>query len=589
MPQLPPIDSEQERRPTLWAVTGWTGSIQSVAQLYNRQKLKPSVAGSVPMKKTRFRAALQKAVLASSVGPIRILYEYLYRVIAVLTARTLGRDSAVQAVYLRRGCAKGEIVPGVSDIDLAAIVTPYSRDAVRRILAVYDRFKRVWPILDETIDIYDESSFHRNVDRMAHRYRLAEGKETWKLLYGDDFLGDIPSLTIADMAGSIYRELQYWWALYSWQLLASHEARREPFRRNAISYKTVSELLKVRLALIGGELEFSRSRALKKARTGADEATGQLLGRLESVARGRFLKRDEALVDEMGGFALNSVDNVHRELRSSPYFYSSHQAGFRVECYRRHWYWPSTREKYVEGLVDRVESRWSGSLRGAYIGKSFQLDINDFAFLLDIEGPRPTVTDLADLREFHLSSGDPDVLRIHIYLLLESCAVQIDSTPQRGQAQAIGSGVLSPLTSPDLYVLMTQKEYLFAGEVRSELPLTGWTPHLAELAREFRLLQCEKLADHPAVLAHGIFSIFMRALQVMLLESSARQGEALYALTPDSIKEALEGRGMSPPVNLMRLLDWNDSGYQALSHDVSIAAEAAEWIRSLDGELSGGG
>ncbi len=100
-------------------------------------------------------AAAQAAVLRTRDWPVlKTLYRLAYRVSLALFSiafnLTFGRCGAL---YLRRGMASGDWTPGVSDIDLLAILDsagsePESR-SIQKLWRLYGAFKRIFPFFGE--------------------------------------------------------------------------------------------------------------------------------------------------------------------------------------------------------------------------------------------------------------------------------------------------------------------------------------------------------------------------------------------------------------------------------------------------------
>lgn len=139
----------------------------------------------------------------------------LYRVLARLAARRLGKLESVESVYVRRSVACGEVVFGHSDIDFHLLVRPYSslEQEARGLLdlaAYYARLKRLLPCLGDcnvSTKAELESWYH---DRPYTWYR----DRAWLKLYGADW--ERPEGKLSRDGG---RNSLLWWFFWAWERL----------------------------------------------------------------------------------------------------------------------------------------------------------------------------------------------------------------------------------------------------------------------------------------------------------------------------------------------------------------------------------
>jgi len=147
---------------------------------------------------------IQWFVVATSFFPFKQIYIAIYKAVIWFVARQLYKDPFVAAVYLRHGCARDEIVPGISDIDLAMIVRddgslPKDAHFDSRKLQMYkQRYKRLVrhiPLLDSYIFILlDTRLEEKYLTGHQDRYILMEGRANWRLLRGENYLSSLPEL-----------------------------------------------------------------------------------------------------------------------------------------------------------------------------------------------------------------------------------------------------------------------------------------------------------------------------------------------------------------------------------------------------------
>lgn len=72
--------------------------------------------------KKRLKRVLQHCVIYTTVPPLDSFYTWVYGLLASATGRVLASFDGVSAVYVRRGVARSEIVPGMSDLDFLVIM-----------------------------------------------------------------------------------------------------------------------------------------------------------------------------------------------------------------------------------------------------------------------------------------------------------------------------------------------------------------------------------------------------------------------------------------------------------------------------------
>ena len=143
---------------------------------------------------------------AGSLSAVDWLYRLLYRFVVRLTVAGLRREPAVRCIYARRGFAKNEYVPLLSDIDLTLIVDP--EDARRRVAGRFQALRRVFRVLEPQCPIYTPGEFRSLMDpanfpgNRSFLFRILEAPHTWRLLFrrGEaDLLEGLPAPSRAEI------------------------------------------------------------------------------------------------------------------------------------------------------------------------------------------------------------------------------------------------------------------------------------------------------------------------------------------------------------------------------------------------------
>ena len=179
--------------------------------------------------KQRIKRQVQSLVVATSFPPFKQLYIGAYWLVIWLTKRRLAGNPAVLAVYLKRSCATGDIVPGISDIDMAAVVTgrqvasgqkrPGAEKPPDKLAGLnmewYYKYVDYFPILEDFVEIKVWADFQqRHLVRTRALYRLAEAKATWRVIHGEDLLAQLPDVKREDLHQGTYTEIFKWWKIY---------------------------------------------------------------------------------------------------------------------------------------------------------------------------------------------------------------------------------------------------------------------------------------------------------------------------------------------------------------------------------------
>ena len=138
---------------------------------------------------------LRLLVVATAVPPFAWVYRAIYRLVRWLTVRGYRRWPGLRAIYLTRGVAGGDFVPGVSDIDFAVFLEAATAAEQERLRDRHRRWaKRVW-LVDPELLLFDQPSLRVAYARNPYfQFRLNEGRRGWWLLHGHDLLGELEPL-----------------------------------------------------------------------------------------------------------------------------------------------------------------------------------------------------------------------------------------------------------------------------------------------------------------------------------------------------------------------------------------------------------
>lgn len=307
--------------------------------------------------KSSIQDVIQRIVINTSFFPLTYFYKKVYDLSILVASLLLRRVDGVITVYLRRGVAKGEIVYGLSDIDLSVIIEDRGGEeqAVKEMVrATYNRLSRFIPLFPssatELLEVYSLSEFY-NVyeDYDFHRYRFNEGKHTWRLLYGKDLVNELPELEDSELYLPATEELRKWWELLNEEFIP--DLCSTIFKKKYLWYKAIAEAAKVYLLVCHGENVQSREAALSQVKSHLPDEQSCHIDRVQSFLR--HLTSDEDLqADELMSLFMMLVSKSYAEMERKVYADSKGKVAV-VRVPGRHELIPNSN---LDGILDKVES-----------------------------------------------------------------------------------------------------------------------------------------------------------------------------------------------------------------------------------------
>lgn len=525
---------------------------------------------------------LRRFVLATSFPPFLQLYRILYQAAAALAVRMFRHYGAVRSIYMRRGGARGDILPLVSDIDFAVITGPMSDADRADLYDEYESLVRRTTVLDKSLELYSEEEFFRDFERDDYaRFRFTEGKRTWRLVYGRDYVKELPDLSPDELASGLFTEIKVWWALFGWRFFQARKYNDETVTRNNVCFKTVGEVLRMDLALRGKGLAQSRLEAFEKAVPLLNDSARSFVRLVEGIPKTRYRLRRESLVEETMGFLLGHLDSGCDRFTSHP-LASPLGSGEQVIEYDRS---ESHRGQREDSLIDRVaghvRSNWACGIRNVRVTPGAYFNVDELVLFIEPAfDTRPTVGEVTGL---NLALREvPSLLRerIRIFLLLPHAAFQLDPQDLMKSWQTI----LVPYCNPDVFELMGRKDSLVTGEMTALRQGPARTPLVEHFFRAEKTLFYE-LLDHPSVYklcGLDFCRIFWKAAQLVVLNRSAARGSVLYPMTPPAISRALSAEGVAIPGPLLDLDPIYREELRGVERDVGEFIPAAvDYLREI--------
>jgi hypothetical protein len=449
------------------------------------------------------KAFLRRLIVTTSVPPLVSVYRGIYSLLIRAAVWRLKQTSQLRAIYLRRGLAGGEGVPGISDIDLAA-VGDWDASAQARLTEVYERFARWCPLYDPTIGVYTPASIAELFESDPfHRHRLAEGQRAWKLLFGDDCLGHLAPVSEDEAAIGFEAELKLWWTYFArW---AYAEGPRDEVFLNSLCYKVVAENLRMDCGLCGRPVPNSRRRAIDEAIANAPAASAGFLTRLRASAQGRHLRYSGDVVEDSQDYLLALLEQSYCRVRRHPAW--REPLGVTLQ----------TDAPEFERLTPRDFPASAGFRMTAVSATAFAMD--EIVLLFEpVSNEVPKASDLRQLVSAYVKRLAPGCRRLSLYLRLPNACYQLYASDYFRGWQAI----LAPGFNPDI----------FGG---------AWTRPAAEFIQRERQLMAQALDDPVVYKANNLdfLRTFWKFLELVVVEGTARRSEIIFAQTPEAVTRGL--------------------------------------------------
>lgn len=224
---------------------------------------------------------------------MRLAWKLAYGAAARLVARQIRRGEPGCAVYLRGGLAQRELVAGLSDIDLVAVVPSdpgrpgAARERIRtRMARAARRFPVLgevlldWPTVHEDVDlrlatgvstltyglghhqsagrtVYLGAGVDSDVQRWLERPEMYGRDTAWRLIAGPERRPPDPHLSGEERCLVAWLELQYWWR-WAFRLCADPGKPSSPY----LAVKLLAEAVRIWVWLTRGEPIATRAQAL---------------------------------------------------------------------------------------------------------------------------------------------------------------------------------------------------------------------------------------------------------------------------------------------------------------------------------------
>lgn len=521
------------------------------------------------------RMVLRRFVLRTGrVGVFRSFYLAVYR-LHVWVARTLVlRFKGTRAIYLSAGMGRGEIRPGISDIDLV-IFGDWPEKVQFRLLKSLAVVVLLMPLFDrESLGaIQTWEDFTRiNATDLFLAYHYASAKRNWKLLWGEDLIHQLPNLALERRAGAAHLEMRRWWAVFIKMAIGQNVTSRDRVFHNSLSFKAAADMLRAEVMMRGEVPPRNRTEILRQHLHDAD---APLRDRLLASEATSFLQMEGDPRELLTHWLLRRMERTHTTLSDTPSFGSVAIPVLEGVADER------LITPAVAQQAERLAERAAGlsGFRAAYLLPcSLFLSPDNLGLFFEFDAAQlPSADQLRDLMDEHFGvvTGLPQ--RLAVYLLLEHGAYILD--PVYGLE--IWSWALVPQANPDVFVLFSRPEFVLRGTARPTVTDIRWSRVSQELLEEELLVRRGAYArfgvlSRPTA-AENLRNLF-RFLQLLVMEQRSAAGEVTIPvsiaaigrtfakLAPElaseiqrleyAMSDVLDGRPVHVDEAVQRIYDW---------------------------------
>jgi len=330
--------------------------------------------------KSNVQDLIQRIVINTSFFPFSYTYKKFYDLSIAIATLWLKRVDGVLAIYLRRGLAKGEIVYGLSDIDLAVIVKDDGvkwQSTKRKVRAIYNNLSRLIPLFgsgDKELGVYSYSEFLNLFNYYGfYKYRFNEGKQTWKLLFGEDLVRALPELEDTALYLPATEELKTWWALLNGEI--SSASTSPLFQRKYLWYKACAEASKIYLSICHGKNVGSREAALTQVKSHLSHEQSRHIDKVQSYLK-KLTSKEDLITDELLAMFITLVSKTFGEMERKVYGDSKGKKAMVRLPGRRELVADADQDKSIEELEQAITSEFGAYLSSVTLIPQVEFDLD---------------------------------------------------------------------------------------------------------------------------------------------------------------------------------------------------------------------
>ena len=495
--------------------------------------------------RSTIKLALRRFVVATSGTPLRPLYLAIYRAHVRYAVHKLSGLPGVQSIYLTGGVASGDILPGISDIDIT-VNGEWTPDEEARVVATLKGLSNLSPLYDTLLSQCTQSlsvlCFLYETD-FYFQYLFDMGRTRWKRVYGEDVFALLPPASPERTGGGQYMVLRTWWSYFFKSAFGYLPDATDGLFRLSIPYKAVAMTLNCQSYFEGRGIESKRSLMLQKALASASGDERSFLERLIASGNARHLHFEGDIRQEAFPFLMRHLEATHKVLGNNPIFAPVPVQGMTIDASAAEMMVASSTRRYVEDVVQLAKQQWSG-YRAAFLVPSLSFFYpDDLALLLEVKPEDlPRVTQLRELCRFALDNAGALPQRVALFLLLPEAAYQLEIT----SSLELWHHTLCPQANPEVFALIERQDFAVDGNAR----LSTRAPYFSRFARDLmkedlciRRQVSAKVAHLPDVPSLEMLRGIWYQIRLEILDRSLEAGSVLIPMTVPSIERQMQKLG----------------------------------------------
>jgi hypothetical protein len=335
------------------------------------------------------------------------------------------------------------------------------------------------------------------------------------------------------------------------------------------------------LALNHNFLTFRRSQALKASRPYLSKKQNAYINRVETIARKRFRLRDEGFLEDTKNFIIGFLNSFYRNFYEHPYARPLRATSIIIDCPEEERLLNRDVIEHITKIVEFVRTRWFYTYKGVYWAHSAYFNVDDILLFIEVDPEAlPTVEDITALYLYHEGEKSVMMSSVYIFMLFPWAAYQIDVEDFQKSWQS----VLCPPCNPDIFELLTRKEFCLNGGRYKPVLSNAWTPLVDHFFSEEKML-FRRLIEDPSIYKLNSFDfirIFWKTAQLVIVNNAMREDQIICPLTLGAIERGLARQRIPIPYEIRPLTEASVDMFAGGEGDISDQIPfAVQYLRDI--------